>query len=181
MCLYFYNELEKKLKSNYQIKKAINEEKYFKIDTNLYSDKKYVNSLEIINKKYPEGIITMDSAFYYYNLTDVVPDYYYLATKRNNTRIKDNNIKQVFIQNDLFDFGKTEIIIENVKINIYDKERMLIELVRKRNSVAFDYYKEIIENYREIKDTLSTKKIAEYISNFSIENHLYDVIMKEVF
>lgn len=181
MCLYFYNELEKKLKSNYQIKKAINKEKYFKIDTNLYSDKKYVNSLEIINKKYPEGIITMDSAFYYYNLTDVVPDYYYLATKRNNTRIKDNNIKQVFIQNDLFDFGKTEIIIENVKINIYDKERMLIELVRKRNSVAFDYYKEIINNYRHITGELDMYKLQEYLSYYKNGHSLYDILMKEVF
>ena len=46
---------------------------------------------------------------------------------------------------------------------------------------VLENYKEIIENYREIKDTLNTKKIAEYISNFAIENHLYDVIMKEVF
>lgn len=58
---------------------------------------------------------------------------------------------------------------------------MLIELIRNRNSIGFDYYKEIIENYREIKGTLNTTKIAKYISNFAMENHLYDVIMKEVF
>ena len=58
---------------------------------------------------------------------------------------------------------------------------MLIELIRNRKSLGFDYYKEIINNYREIKDSLSTKKIEEYISKFSIEDHLYDVIMKEVF
>ena len=58
---------------------------------------------------------------------------------------------------------------------------MLIELIINRNSIGFDYYKEIIQNYREIKETLNIKKIAEYISNFAIENYLYDVIMKEVF
>ncbi len=58
---------------------------------------------------------------------------------------------------------------------------MLIELVRNRKTLGFDYYKEIIGNYREIKDSLNTKKLAEYISKFAIEDHLYDVIMKEVF
>ena len=61
------------------------------------------------------------------------------------------------------------------------KERMLIELIRNRKNLGFDYYKEIINNYREIRETLNTTKIAEYISKFSIEDYLYDVIMKEVF
>ncbi len=41
--------------------------------------------------------------------------------------MNDKNIKQVFIPNDLFEFGKTQIEVENVKINIYDEERMLVE------------------------------------------------------
>ena len=58
---------------------------------------------------------------------------------------------------------------------------MLIELIRNRKALGFDYYKEIIRNYREIKDTLNIKKLTEYISKFSIGDYLYDVIMKEVF
>mgnify|MGYP004468011523 FL=1 len=45
-----------------------------------------------------------------------------------------------------------------MEVKIYVRERMLIELIRNRNLIGFDYYKEIIENYREIKDTLNTKK-----------------------
>lgn len=63
------------MKSNYQIRKNISEGKYYKLDSNLYSDKKYINSLEIIAKKYPNAIFTMDSAFYYYELTDVVKNW----------------------------------------------------------------------------------------------------------
>ncbi len=29
---------------------------------------------------------------------------------------------------------------------MYDKERLLVELIRKRNQISFDYYKEIIAN-----------------------------------
>lgn len=176
-----YKELIQKYESDYKIKKLIQEGKIFKIEKGIYSDKKDVNYLEIISKKYPNAIFTMDSAFYYHNLTDVIPEKEYLALKRDSTKISDSRIKVVYYQEKFFDIGKSTLNINGVEVKIYDKERMLIELIRNRNSIGFDYYKEIIENYREIKDTLNAKKIAEYISNFSIENHLYDVIMKEVF
>ena len=179
--IFLYKELIKKYKSNYQIKKLIEEGKIFKIEKGIYSDKKDVNYLEIISKKYPNAIFTMDSAFYYHNLTDVIPEKEYLALKRDSTKISDNRIKVVYYQDKFFDIGKSTLNINGVEVKVYDKERMLIELIRNRNSIGFDYYKEIIENYREIKGTLNTTKIAKYISNFAMENHLYDVIMKEVF
>ena len=174
-------ELIEKYKSDYEIKKLIQEGKIFKIEKGIYSDKKDVNYLEIISKKYPNAIFTMDSAFYYHNLTDVIPEKEHLALKRDSTKISDSRIKVVYYQDKFFDIGKSTLNINGVEVKVYDKERMLIELIRNRKSIGFDYYKEIIANYREIKETLNTKKIAEYISNFAIENHLYDVIMKEVF
>lgn len=179
--LYFHKELKEKLKSDYQIQKAVSNKEYFKIENGLYSDMEFVNPLEIICKKYPEAVFTLDSAYYYYDLTDVIPDYFYLATKRSDTRITDKNVKQIFIPNDLFEFGKTQIEIENIIIRIYDEERMLVELIRKRNTIPFDYYKEIISNYRKKTDKLDIYKIQEYISYYKNELSLYDTLMREVF
>ena len=179
--LYFRNELDKTKYSTYQLNKAIENRELFKIDNGLYSDVEYVNPLEIISKKYPNAVFTSDSAYYYYDLTDVVPDYFYLATKRTDSRINDDNIKQVFIPNDLFELGKTQIEVENIKINIYDEERMLVELIRKKNIIPFDYYKEIITNYRKKTDQLDIYKIQEYISHYKNETSLYDTLMCEVF
>ena len=92
--LYTHKELLKTYKSNYQIGKAVREQKVFKIERGIYSDKKNIHYLEIIVKKYPEAIITGASAYYYHNLTDVIPDKIYLATKREATRIRDKRIKQ---------------------------------------------------------------------------------------
>lgn len=179
--ILLHKELMEIYKSNYKIKKLIEDGKIFKIEKGIYSDKKDVNYLEIISKKYPNAIFTMDSAFYYHNLTDVIPEKEYLALKRNSTKISDSRIKVTYYQDKFFNIGRSTLIVNGVSIQIYDKERMLIELIRNRNSIGFDYYKEIIQNYREIKETLNTKKIAAYISKFSIEKYLYDVIMKEVF
>lgn len=179
--ILLYKELVEQHKSDYDIKKLIEDGKIFKIEKGVYSDSQNINYLEVLSKKYPNAIFTMDSAFYYHNLTDVIPEKECLALRRNSTKINDERIKVTYYQDKFFEIGRSTLQVNGVNIQIYDKERMLIELIRNRKTIGFDYYKEIIGNYREIKDTLNTKKIAEYISKFAIEDYLYDVIMKEVF
>ena len=60
-------------------------------------------------------------------------------------------------------------------------ERLLIELIRKRASIPFDYYKEIIRNYRQISDELDMYKIEQYVSLFKNEVNLFDILQREVF
>ncbi len=179
--IYNHKEIKEKYKSDYQIRKAIQREEIYKIEKNIYSDTKNVNYLEILSKKYKNAIFTMDSAFYFHNLTDVIPTKLNLATKRNALRIKDNKIVQVFVSEKLFEIGKTQIDIEGVTVNIYDKERMLIELIRNKKQLAFDYYKEIISNYRKIINSLDISKIEEYIEMFPHEEHIYESLQREVF
>ena len=179
--LYTHKELLKTYKSNYQIEKAVNEQKIFKIEKGIYSDKKNVHYLEVITKKYPEAIITGESAYYYHNLTDVIPDRIYLATKREASRIRDKRIKQILVSDNLFELGKENIVFEGVSITIYNKEKMLIELIKNKSSIPFDYYKEVILNYRNIVDDLQNWKIEQYLENYSLEERILDIIKKEVF
>ena len=62
----------------------------------LYSEDRYVPELEIIMKKYPNAILTLNSAFYYYGLTDTIPDHYYVATPKSNRKIEDVRVKLSF-------------------------------------------------------------------------------------
>ncbi len=178
--LFSFKTLKNKYKYN-EIEKMLEERKIFKIEKGIYSDNKNVNYLELINFKYPNTVFTLDSAFYYHNLTDVIPEKKVLGIKRGSYLSNDKNIRFVTYSEKYFDLGKTIITVDDIEIKIYDKERMLIELIRNRKSYGFDYYKEIINNYRELKEQLDIGKIMEYISAFPIEEHLYDVIMKEVF
>ena len=151
--ILLYKNLIEQYKSDYEIKKLIKEGILIKVEKGIYSDTNNVNYLEILTKKYPNAVFTMDSAFYYHNLTDVIPDKEHLALRRDSTKIKDDRIKIRYYQDNLFDIGKSILKVNNIDIQIYDKERMLIELIRNRNSLGFDYYKEIINNYREIRET----------------------------
>ena len=179
--LYLYKEVREKYKENYAIQKALNKGELFKIESGLYSDSPVRNIFEIISKKYPQAIFTKDVAFYMHGLTDVIPQMYYVATKRNASRIKIVNVTQVFEKDLTFNIGKTQMEIMGVKINIYDKERMLIEVIRNQNTMPFDYYKEIINSYRKISNQLDMRKLESYIEKFKNDYFIFKTIQKEVF
>lgn len=179
--VYSYKELKEKFGSNYQINKKIKFKELYKITEGIYSDKEIINPMVIICKKYPKAIITMDSAFYYYNLTDVIPQTTHIATAMHSYVIPNKNITQYFIPDELLVIGSTNININDGIINIYDKERLLIELIKRRNQIAFDYYKEIINNYRSISHELKMTRLEKYLSHFPNEDKIFDIIQKEVF
>ena len=73
------------------------------------------------------------------------------------------------------------VLIDGEKVKMYNKERLLVELIRKRNQIPFDYYKELISNYRKIVDDLDMYKIEEYLSLYKNESNIADVLLREVF
>ena len=179
--IYTYNELLESHKLDYQIKKALQQNKLFKIEKGIYSNQPFPNPLEIITKKYPSAIFTMDSAFYFHGLTDVIPSKNYLAVKRDSIRIRDSGVIQIFMLERLLEIGKIQMNFDAVTINVYDKERMLIELVRAKKRMAFDYYKEIIISYRKISSILEVARIEKYVEAFDREDYIFKTIHDEVF
>lgn len=85
------------------------------------------------------------------------------------------------MSDNLFELGEESLIFEGVLINIYNKEKMLIELIKNKSNVSFDYYKEIILSYRNIANELQNWKIEQYLENYSLEERILDIIKKEVF
>ena len=88
MIIYNYKEIKEKFKNQYQIKIQLQRKKLFKIQKGLYSDTKNVDELTILFKKYPGSILTLESAFYYYELSNNKPEKKIVGTKRNFTRIR---------------------------------------------------------------------------------------------
>lgn len=179
--IYTYKELKNKYNTDYNIKKAVEKRELYKLEKGLYSDKEYGNPLVLYSKKYPKAIITMDSAFYFYDLIDVIPQKVYLATDSHARKIESENIVQLFVDGKILNEGKVTEKIEDEYVNIYDKERLLVELIRKRNQIKFDYYKELILSYRESSDKLDMYKIEKYLALYKNEVNLSNALLREVF
>ncbi len=150
----------------YQLNKALEDGLVFKLEDGIYSDSEYESEVAIISKKYPDGIFTGEYAFYVYGLTDLIPEKYTLATKAKATPLVDGRIEQIYTRDDLLNIGVIQVEVDGATIPIYDKERMLVELLRNKNKMPKDLYKEIIGNYRRIIESLEIWRIQEYLDIF---------------
>mgnify|MGYP003295644494 CR=1 FL=1 len=135
---------------------------------------------EKLFKKYPNAILCGEYAFYAHDLTDVVPDQYSIATKSKAARIKDPRVFQVYMRDDILSLGCIIKEIEGVDVRIYDKERMLIELLRNKNSMPRDLYKEILLSYRKTIYDLDIRRIQEYIKIFPKSKMIKKAFSEEV-
>ena len=177
--VYSYKELLESGLNRYQIEQKVSNGELYKIERGIYSDEKFPSELSVITKKYPKAILTLNSAFFYYELTDKIPDYYYLATDKKSRNIENNSVKQIFTKKELLDIGLTKMTIEDAEVNIYDKERILIELIRYKSKLPYELYKEVLNNYRKIKDKLNFIKLYKYTQNFN-NSYIMKTIETEV-
>ena len=69
---------------------------------------------------------------------------------------------------------------DGVDIIIYNKERLLVELIRNKRKFSFDYYKELIGAYRKIVHELDMVVVAEYAYELPKSNSVMETIRLEV-
>lgn len=174
-------EALKEYGSDYYIQQKISAGQLFKVDKGIYSEKEFEPELALICFKYPKAVVTMNTAYYLYGLTDEIPDEYYLATKREAAPIADSRVKQVFIPQKLLDVGRTKLDYKGYDIPIFDKERMLIELIRYKSKLTFNYYKEILGNYRRTLPQLDPEKIRDYAEVMPKSEMIVRALRLEVF
>ena len=167
--------------SSYQIQKAVKSGELYQIEKGIYADTSDVSTLAVISTKYPEAIITLDSAFYYHGLTDVIPDEYCIATSKHARKLRDPRIRQIFVPDEILNLGVIVMYRSDAAFRIYDKERMLIELLSRKNSLPRDYYKEILGNYRNQIYELDIERIQDYADSFPKHKMISEALSAEVF
>ena len=75
---------------------------------------------------------------------------------------------------------KTEKKSSLPEILMYNKERMLVELLRNKNKLPFDYYKEILGNYRKQINDLDIQAIQDYAYVIPKSGMIMETLQMEV-
>lgn len=178
--IYLYKELTKKGYSDYQIKKLVREKQLYMVEKGVYSVKEEYDPLEVITKKHPNAIVTLETACYCYRLLSKLHLPYVIATKQKDRKILDERVKQIFMTDTLYPIGKSKITYQSYPIHIYDLERLLIEVVRNKTNLDYEVYQEIIKSYQKLSRLLNQDKLNEYMKYFK-DNKIEMRIQKEVF
>ena len=179
--IYTHKECIEKYKTDYEIRKLLATGQLRRVSRGVYSDEDYESDLAIISKTYPYAVFTMNSAFYYHSLTDTIPRSYYLMTDKDATKIKDKRVCQFFDNHNSLTLGVEKKEYNGTEIRIFNRERMLVELIRNRNKFSFDYYKEIISNYRKLIYELDIQAVQEYAMQLPKTRLVLDTLQLEVF
>lgn len=180
--LFNYNEILKKYKNDYQIKKAISKHKIYKIEKGIYSNNHSYNKYEVLVKKYPNAVLVGPTALYLKGYLSKEPSKIYLATKRNALRISDKRVKQEFYSRlvDLAEYYFDAIQTENDRfLPTFKDEILLVDLLRKKANYTIEDFNEALNNFKRNAECLDfwevERELLEYNKYDENEKILYEL------
>lgn len=178
--ILLYKNLQEQNLSDYQIKKKLQDKTLYLVAKGVYSTEEKYDPLEVLVKKHPNVILTLETACICYSLIKEEHTKYYVATKQKDRKIKDENVKQIFMTDSLYSVGANVVTYKHYNIRIYDLERLLIEVVRSKTNMEYEKYEQIINSYRKISKLLNKDKINKYVNLFK-DKRIEHRIKHEIF
>lgn len=160
--LLTYQEALIEFGSRHRMRKAASEGGLYPVRRGLYSTSREEDALSVIEKRYPDAILTGQTALYAHGLVTAPPDRIDLATKRGGTKIRDATVRQHFIPKEWLDIGKSTVLMDGIELAAYNPERMLLELMRSRNKLPYDLYREAVASFRKRSERLDIYKLQDY-------------------
>lgn len=179
--MFDYKECEARFGSAYRIRNAIADGKVFRLAKGVYSLTGKGSELEVLQFLYPESVLSFGAAYYYYDLTDVVPEQYDFVTARNARRITDERVKQYYVPEQVLRVGMCERELQGERLRVYNLERLVIETARMKCSLPPDFYKEIVLALRAKTNEMVPAKIGDYLGNFPKREMIERIIDEEIF
>ena len=166
--------------SSRQIKKLMEEGIITKIKHGFYELTDYIPREEvIIARLFPESIIFLESALFYYGYTDRIPSSWQIAVNKNSSKLQYNIdyplIKPYYLEPKFIEIGIDIIEIEGVEIRIYDRDRTICDVLRYETKLEEEVFTNAIKKY--IKDPKkNVRNLFEYAEIFNIKNKVQTYI-----
>lgn len=147
--------------SNSQITYLCNRSYLDRVRRGYYQLSSYQDSSDekIIAMLFPDGILCMDIALFHYGYSDRTPLEWTIALPRTITRtrlrVDSPRIKPYFISKELFLLGRTEQIINGVKLGMYDRERTICDCFKYQGKIDSEMFNKAILAYsKDVKKNI---------------------------
>ena len=137
----------------YYLDKLIREEKVLRIKRGIYQwiGNGEKNEVEIIFRLFPQAVLYVESALYYYGYTDRTPDCWHLAVKKDINKRKSNItypvIKLYYIEPNFLKIGVTEGHINSYRVNVFDRDKTICDILRYSNKLDREIVNKAIKSY----------------------------------
>jgi predicted transcriptional regulator of viral defense system len=126
-------------------------------------DPENLSEVIVILHLFPDAILCMDTALFYYGYSDRTPLQWHIAVSKDSgkSRFKIDYpfVKPYYVEPALLDIGRISGKIDGHLVRIYDKERTICDCLRYARKMDKEIFNKAIQGY--IND--STKDIASLI------------------
>lgn len=166
--------------NNEEIVKLCNDGVINRIKHGYYSfGDEFVPDEQIISTLLPDAVICLETALYYYGYSDYAPRVWNVAVPRTYSRTKLNFdslfVKPKFIQNELFELGKTKMKINGYELKIYDKERTICDCFKYKNQIDSEIFNKAINAYIA-DDDKNLANLSKYSKQMRVYRKVADVM-----
>ena len=109
------------------------------------------SEIVIINSLFPDAVLCMETALFYYEYSDRNPAEWNFAIDRNVSKLRTNIeypfIKVYRLESDLVTIGETTGEIDFTKVRIYDRDRTICDVLKNMSKMDKEIFNKAIQGY----------------------------------
>ena len=99
----------------------------------------------------PQGIVCVESALFYYGYSDFAPRKWSIAVPRTMSRakleVKALILQPYYVQENLYELGKTTGNFQGVDLSVYDRERTICDCFKYRSRLNNEMFSKALNAY----------------------------------
>ena len=141
------------------------------------------DKLASIMARYPTAVVTLETALTLHGITDdFVSAPFFLSFNIGYRPVKEDSIVQIWEDKDTRLLGTIIMKRDGIEFLCYDKERLLIELLRREKHVSMEVFQAAVFYYRKaVSDgTINLPKLRDYCKSLPKGNKYRERIRKEI-
>ena len=142
-------------------------------------DENNPSEARLINRLFPDAILNMDTALFYYGYSDRTPLAWHLAVSKDSgtSRFKIDYpfVRPYFVEPALLGIGLSSGEIDGNHMRIYDKERAICDCLRYRNKMDREIFVKAIQGY--VNDTSKNiPRIMQYAKKLRLTDAVKNLV-----
>ena len=135
--------------------------------------------VKIINRLFPDAVLCMETALFYYQYSDRNPAEWNITIDKNVSRSRTNIdypfVKAYRVEPALVPLGETKGSINFVDVCIYDRDRTICDVLRNMNKMDKEIFNKAIQGY--VKDSKKNiPNLLEYAKVLRIQKRVKELI-----
>ncbi|HNZ63380.1 MAG TPA: abortive phage infection protein [Bacillota bacterium] len=127
---------------------------------------------QMLAKLIPKGIVCVESALFHYGYSDFSPRKWSIAVPRSmsRTKLEDNilSLQTYYVQQDIYELGKTSDTFNGVMLPVYDRERTICDCFKYRTRLDTETFNKALNAYAN-----DTNKNLQNLSTYAKKLRVY--------